>query len=235
MGGSDGVHGAGPVAVSGRLPRIVAPGTIVRWHRDLVTRRWTQPPRRRTGGRCTPPRLRRFGLGLAAANFSGDYRRIQDELTGLGYSIAPSTLWSILKRAGLDPVPGCDSLHLAPIPDRTSTRHSGQTLLLRRYSAAAPAVCSVHCRACHWPPAHTDANTPGERDHGTRNRHGRPRTAGSNTDRPPSSSRARAGRVPGARQPPSSPPRTTPTSTTQATPTPHITVLPPRPTPRQSG
>jgi len=38
----------------------------VRWHRDLITRRWTQPRRRRTGGRCTAPELRRLVLRLAS-------------------------------------------------------------------------------------------------------------------------------------------------------------------------
>ena len=49
-----------------RLHRIVTPGTILRWHRDLVKRRWTQPRRRRTGGRCTAPELRRLVLRLAS-------------------------------------------------------------------------------------------------------------------------------------------------------------------------
>jgi putative transposase len=93
---------------AGRLQRIVAPGTILRWHRDLVTRRWTQPQRRRTGGRCTAPELRRLVLQLASENSSWGYRRIQGELAGLGYSIAPSTVWSILKRAGIDPAPRRD-------------------------------------------------------------------------------------------------------------------------------
>lgn len=33
------------------------------------------------------------------------YRRIHGELAGLGYRLAPSTVWPILKRAGIDPAP----------------------------------------------------------------------------------------------------------------------------------
>lgn len=90
---------------AGRLHRIVTPATILRWHRDLVARRWTQPPRRRTGGRSTASELRRLVLGLAAENSTWGYRRIHGELTGLGYHLAPSTVWLILKRAGIDPAP----------------------------------------------------------------------------------------------------------------------------------
>ena len=36
-----------------RRHRIVAPAPILRWHRDLVMRRWTQPRRHRTRGRRT--------------------------------------------------------------------------------------------------------------------------------------------------------------------------------------
>jgi putative transposase len=93
---------------AGRLQRIVTPGTILRWHRDLVTRRWTQPRQRRTGGRCTAPELRRLVLRLASENSSWGYRRIQGELAGLGYQIAASAVWLILKRAGMDPAPRRD-------------------------------------------------------------------------------------------------------------------------------
>jgi putative transposase len=93
---------------AGRLQRIVTPGTILRWHRDLVTRRWTQPRQRRTGGRCTASELRRLVLRLASENSSWGYRRIQGELAGLGYQIAASTVWLILKRAGMDPAPRRD-------------------------------------------------------------------------------------------------------------------------------
>jgi len=90
---------------AGQLHRIVTPATVLRWHRDLVTRRWAQPRRRRTGGRCTAVELRRLVLRLASENSTWGYRRIQGELAGLGYRLAPSTVWLILKRAGIDPAP----------------------------------------------------------------------------------------------------------------------------------
>jgi putative transposase len=90
-----------------RLPRIVTPDTILRWHRDLVKQRWTYPGRR-TAGRRTAPELRRLVLRLAVENSSWGYRRIHGELARLGYPIAPSTVWSILKRAGIDPAPRGD-------------------------------------------------------------------------------------------------------------------------------
>jgi putative transposase len=51
-----------------RLHRIVTPATILRWHRDLVKRRWTQPRYHRSGGRRTAPELCRLVLRLAAEN-----------------------------------------------------------------------------------------------------------------------------------------------------------------------
>ena len=89
----------------GRLSRIVTPATVLRWHRDLVARRWTQPRRRRTRGRSTTSELRQLVLRLAVENPTWGYRRIHGELAGLGYQLAPSTVWSILKRAGIDPAP----------------------------------------------------------------------------------------------------------------------------------
>jgi putative transposase len=91
-----------------RRHRIVTPATILRWHRDLVKRRWTQPRHQRSDGRRTAPELRRLVLRLAAENSSWGYRRIHGELAGLGYQIAASTVWSILKRDGIDPAPGRD-------------------------------------------------------------------------------------------------------------------------------
>jgi hypothetical protein len=44
-------------------------------------------------------------LRLASENSTWGYRRIHGELAGLGYQLAPSTVWSILKRAGINPAP----------------------------------------------------------------------------------------------------------------------------------
>jgi transposase InsO family protein len=45
---------------------------------------------------------------LANENASWGYRRVHGELAVLGIKVAPSTVWEILKDAGIDPVPGRD-------------------------------------------------------------------------------------------------------------------------------
>ncbi len=87
-----------------QLPLIVSPRTLLRWHADLVRRRWTY--RYRTPGRPrTMQAIRALVLEMARDNPSWGYRRIHGELTGLGYTIAPSTVWKILHEAGIDPAP----------------------------------------------------------------------------------------------------------------------------------
>jgi len=82
----------------------VSPATLLRWHRDLVARRWTY--RSTNGGRpSTGTEVRELVLRLAAENPTWGYRRIQGELVGLDHRVAASTVWRILKRAGVDPAP----------------------------------------------------------------------------------------------------------------------------------
>ena len=47
----------------------------------------------------------RAGTGDGTGQPVLGYRRIHGELTGLGYKVAPSTIWKILKDAGIDPAP----------------------------------------------------------------------------------------------------------------------------------
>ena len=88
---------------------IVTPGTILRWHRDIVRRRWDRRSRRGRSGRpATHRKVRSEVLRLARENESWGYRRIHGELAGLGITVAPSTVWEILKRAGIEPAPRRD-------------------------------------------------------------------------------------------------------------------------------
>jgi putative transposase len=87
-----------------QLPLIVTPRALLRWHAELVKRHWSH--RHRTAGRPrTGPKIRRLVLEMSRDNPTWGYRRICGELTGLGHKIAPSTIWEILKAAGIDPVP----------------------------------------------------------------------------------------------------------------------------------
>jgi putative transposase len=82
----------------------VSPVTLLRWHRQLVARRWTYA--RRTVSRPrTDGRISELVLRLARENPTWGYRRIQGELVGLGIKIAPSTIWAILRRHGIEPGP----------------------------------------------------------------------------------------------------------------------------------
>jgi putative transposase len=87
-----------------RQLRLVSPRTLLRWHAQLVARRWTYP-HRRPGRPPTAPAIRDLVLQMARENPRWGYRRIQGELVGLGHSVAASTVWKILKEAGLDPAP----------------------------------------------------------------------------------------------------------------------------------
>ena len=97
-------------AIAAALPRpsragwLVTPDTLLRWHRRRIVRHWTQP-QRPPGRPSTSAELRRLTLRLAAENPTWGYRRIHGELRGLGHRLAASTVWQILKNAGIDPAP----------------------------------------------------------------------------------------------------------------------------------
>lgn len=82
----------------------VTPATLLRWHRDLVKRRWTYP-RSKPGRPATSNTVRKLVLQLASENADWGYQRIAGELLGLGHRTSPSTVRNILIHAGLDPTP----------------------------------------------------------------------------------------------------------------------------------
>jgi putative transposase len=87
-----------------QLRLIISPRTLLRWHASLVRRRWTYP-RRAPGRPRTAQAIRALVLDMARDNPGWGYRRIHGELTGLGCTLAPSTVWQILQDAGIDPAP----------------------------------------------------------------------------------------------------------------------------------
>jgi hypothetical protein len=96
--------------LSRALPRgrwsifLVTPGTVMRWHRQLVTRKWTGPYRR--GGRpAVAEHLVALILRLARENPRWGYRRIQGELKKLGVSVSATTIRTVLLGNGLRPAP----------------------------------------------------------------------------------------------------------------------------------
>ena len=87
-----------------RRPGFVLSAFLLRWQRDLVARRWACPQRR--PGRPAPAtEVRELVVRLARENPSWGYRRIQGELLGLGVKLGASTVWTILKGAGIEPAP----------------------------------------------------------------------------------------------------------------------------------
>ena len=81
----------------------VQPETLLRWHRDLVRRRWTYP--HRSGRPSVPAGTVEIVLRLARENPTWGYRRIHGELAMMGIGLAPSSVWAILRRHGIDPSP----------------------------------------------------------------------------------------------------------------------------------
>src|SRR5450631_3979045 len=100
------LHGVIPKARRHGLRLLVTPDTILRWHHDIVRRRWAaRSMRGKTGRPATRRNIKALVLRLARENPGWGYRRIHGELAGLGVKIAASTAWEILKKAGIDPAP----------------------------------------------------------------------------------------------------------------------------------
>ena len=76
----------------------------MRWHRDIVRRRWAaRSMRGRTGRPTTRRNIQALVRRLARENPNWGYRRIHGELAGLGIKVAASTVWEILKASGINP------------------------------------------------------------------------------------------------------------------------------------
>jgi len=101
-------------AMSRMLPRerwaafIVTPATLVRWHRELVRRKWTYKHRPPLGRPPIDSATRALILRMARENPRWGCVRIKGELQGLGIIVSTTTIRTILRRAGLGPAPRRD-------------------------------------------------------------------------------------------------------------------------------
>ena len=83
---------------------LVTPDTILRWHRQLIARKWTTV-QRRVGRPGVLQEIRRLTVRMARENPTWGYRRIQGALMNLGHRVARSTIATILRTHGIGPVP----------------------------------------------------------------------------------------------------------------------------------
>jgi putative transposase len=85
-----------------QVATIVTPDTILRWHRQLIARKWTYA-KRRPGRPNVLPEIRRPVVRMATENPSWGYSRLQGALKNLGHRVARSTIATMLKQQGIPP------------------------------------------------------------------------------------------------------------------------------------
>ncbi len=96
--------GVTPRARRHGLRLLVTPDTILRWHRDIIRRRWAaRSMHRKTGRPATRRNIQALARRLARENPGRGYRRIHGELEGPGVKVAAPAVWEILKASGIDP------------------------------------------------------------------------------------------------------------------------------------
>ena len=85
----------------GDVIRIVKPETVIRWHRELVRRKWAQPPTKTAGRPKINQDTESLIVRLAKENLRWGYYRIEGELKKLGFVASLTTVRNVLNRNGM--------------------------------------------------------------------------------------------------------------------------------------
>jgi len=89
----------------GQVVLLFKPETLLKWHRELVRRKWTFKKGALRGRPPTSPELQALILRLAKENPTWGYGKIEGELGKLGHDIGRSTIRDVLKRPRVPPAP----------------------------------------------------------------------------------------------------------------------------------
>jgi putative transposase len=85
--------------------RIFGPETVLKWHRELVRRKWTFKKQQQGGRPRTNPEVEVLIVRFARENSDRGYGKIRGELLKLGYELSEQTIGTILARHGIPPAP----------------------------------------------------------------------------------------------------------------------------------
>ena len=137
-----------PRACRRGLRLLVTPDTILRWHREIIRRRWAaRSMRGKTGRPATRRDIQALVLRLARENPGWGYRRIHGELAGLGVKVAAFDGMGDPEEGRDRPRAAADRANLVAVPAFSGRRGTGGRLLHGRPARRHPCICPGRDRA----------------------------------------------------------------------------------------
>jgi transposase InsO family protein len=89
----------------GEVATIATPETILRWYRELVSKKYDGSARRGPGRPRTATEIVRLLVEMATRNTTWGYTRLRGALKNVGYVVGRNTIKRILKEQGIEPAP----------------------------------------------------------------------------------------------------------------------------------
>ena len=113
--------------------RFFKPATLIKWHHQLVRRKWTFDNTPKMGRPPLSPEIERWIVTIARENPSFGYDKIEGEIRKLGFQASSTTIRNLLLKHGIPPgylkimIYRCDSLFMI----MTLSSHSLSMLSLK--------------------------------------------------------------------------------------------------------